>query len=83
MLGRLARDTMDFDAAEKERTVRDGSLEEQFAQDLPPSTGNLYLLPSGKLVNAEDALYNPTVIAESPEEAFGDVPSEKGGRQPI
>ncbi|MFN2156356.1 MAG: hypothetical protein ACK2UX_14055, partial [Anaerolineae bacterium] len=70
-----AETTMDFDAAERERTVRDGDLAEVYAQRLPPSTGNLYLMPSGRLVNADDPLYNPTVIAETPEEAFDDIPS--------
>jgi choline-sulfatase len=74
-LAHWAETTMDFDAAERERTVRDGDLAEIYAQGLPPSTGNLYLMPSGKLVNADDPLYNPTVIAETPEEAFDDIPS--------
>jgi choline-sulfatase len=77
MLEGIARQTMDFEAAEQERTIRDGSLEEKYAQELPPSTGNLYLMPSGKLVNAEDPLYNPTTIAESPEIAFGDLPADR------
>jgi choline-sulfatase len=77
-MARLANQTMDFDAAERERLERDGALKTDYAQDLPPSTGNLYLLPSGRLVNADDVLYNPTVIAETPEQAFDDAPSEVG-----
>ena len=64
----------DFDAAEQERTVRDGKLGQVYAQHLPESTGNLYLMPSGKLINADDALYNSTLIAETPEQAFDDLP---------
>jgi arylsulfatase A-like enzyme len=71
---RLASQTMDFDAAEHERTVRDGALAAEYAQHLPPSTGNLYLMPSGRLVNADDVLYSPTVIAETPSQAFDDAP---------
>ena len=79
-MAKLADETMDFDAAEQERTVRDGNLAQEHAQRLPKSTGNLYLMPSGKLINADDPLYNPTVIAETPEQAFSDIPKE-GQRQ--
>lgn len=70
----IAQDTMDFDAAERERTERDGPLHTDYALDVPRSTGNLYLMPSGKLVNAEDPLYNPTVISDDPANTFGDWP---------
>ena len=73
-LSRVADESIDFDAAVWERTVRDGSLREAYAQHLPPSTGNLYLMPSGRLVNADDTLYSPTVIAEEPKDAFDDGP---------
>jgi len=63
-LERLARETMDFEEAERERLIRDGGLSRQYALDAPPATGNLYLLPSGRLVNAEEMLYRPTVILE-------------------
>jgi choline-sulfatase len=71
---KLANTSIDFDQAEYERTVRDGKLREEYAQHLPKSTGNLYLMPSGRLINADDPLYNPTVIAETPGEAFDDMP---------
>jgi choline-sulfatase len=77
---KLADETMDFDGAEHERTVRDGSLAQEYAQQLPQSTGNLYLMPSGRLINADDPLYNPTVIAERPEQAFSDM-SKEGQQQ--
>ena len=73
-LAEVAKESIDFEAAERERTVRDGSLSEDYAQHLPPATGNLYLLPSGRLVNADDALYAPTVIADKPSDAFDDGP---------
>jgi len=66
---KLAETSMDFGQAEGER-VQDEALSETYAQHLPPSTGNLYLMPSGRLVNADDTIYAPTVIAERPEEAF-------------
>jgi choline-sulfatase len=71
-LSDFANRSMDFDEAEKERTVRDGSLREELGQELPDSTGNLYLLPSGKLINADDTLYHPTVIAGDLGRAFSD-----------
>jgi choline-sulfatase len=74
-LAELAETSIDFDQAERERSVRDGGLAQAYAQNLPPSTGNLYLMPSGMLVNADDPLYHPTVIAETPEQAFDDSPS--------
>lgn len=74
MLVDVADRSMDFDDAERERTERDGDLADRFKQHVPGSTGNLYLMPSGKLVNADDELYHPTVIAETPEEAFSDWP---------
>ena len=64
-LEQFAHESMDFDAAEKERVERDGNLNEQYAQDVPPSTGNLYVMPSGQVINADDPLYHPTVISES------------------
>jgi len=70
----LAETSIDFDMAEQERLERDGNLRQQYAQALPPSTGNLYLMPSGKLVNADDVLYHPTVISESAVDAFADWP---------
>jgi len=30
--------------------------------------------PRGKLVNADDVLYHPTVISADPDRAFGDFP---------
>jgi choline-sulfatase len=69
-LAQVAAESIDFAAAEQDRKLRDGKLHLEFAQNLPPSTGNLYLMPDGRLLNADDLLYHPTVIAERPEDAF-------------
>lgn len=69
-LGKLANESIDFDEVEQERTVRDGNLREEYRQNLPQSTGNLYFMPDGRVINADDPIYNPTVIAEKPEHAF-------------
>jgi arylsulfatase A-like enzyme len=76
-LKRVAETSIDFNAAEKERLERDGDLAETYALNLPPATGNLYLFPDGKLVNADDTmLYHPTVLTSDPESAFIDYPGE-------
>jgi len=72
-LARLADTSIDFEAAEHERLVRDGKLREQYAQDVEKSTGNLYLMSNGQLINADDTLYHPEVIATSLEKAFGEA----------
>lgn len=77
-LQQVAAETMDFEAAEQERLERDGALAEDYTLDVPPSTGNLYLMPNGQLVNADDVLYNPTVISDNPAAAFDDWPDAAG-----
>ena len=69
-LAKLASESIDFDQAERERTERDGSLADDYRQQVPASTGNLYLMPSGKLINAEDAIYDPTLVAQDLSRAF-------------
>ena len=70
-LRQIAEDTIDFDAAERDRKERDGSIQQTYNQNVPASTGNLYHMPSGKVINAEDTLYRPTVIDEDGTNAFG------------
>ena len=62
----FAERSIDFDAAETERTGRDGDLDERYRLDLPPATGNLYVYPSGELVNVDDPmLYDRRLLARS------------------
>ena len=69
--------TMDFDAAERERRDRDGKLHETYALDLPKASGNIYLFPDGRAINADDAmLYQPTVLTGDPSSAFADWPGK-------
>lgn len=75
----FVQETMDFEAAEQERTERDGSLASQYRLEVEaPATGNLYLMPSGRLVNAEDLLYNQTVVLERPDEVLIGRPNVSG-----
>ena len=72
-LAQVAADSIDFDEAERERLERDGSLLDQYPLPLPKASGNLYLFPDGRLINADDAmLYSPTVLAKNPADVFGD-----------
>jgi len=70
-LATFAADSMDFDEAESERVERDGNLKDQYAHNAPASTGNLYAMPSGELINADDTLYSPTTIAKSLDDLLG------------
>ncbi|MDF1515968.1 MAG: sulfatase-like hydrolase/transferase, partial [Anaerolineae bacterium] len=76
-LEQVANSSIDFDEAEKERVDRDGALRTTYALDLPPASGNLYLFPDGKLVNADDPmLYDRTVLTDQPVEVFADFPED-------
>ena len=75
----FAESSMDFDEAERERTVRDGKLKEQYPQGTDRGWGNLYVMPSGKIVNADATLYTPTVLSDNPARFFHDWPSERQG----
>lgn len=70
-LARFADASIDFDEAECERVERDGQLCEQYAHSAGQNTGNLYVLPSGALINAEDTLYNPSTVTTSLSDIFG------------
>jgi choline-sulfatase len=71
----VAARSIDFEDAEWERLERDGDLAQTYALDLPKATGNLYLFPDGRLVNADDPmLYEPTVLTDDPASAFSDWP---------
>lgn len=67
----FAEESIDFDAVAQERQS-DQELRQQYAHGLRGGTANLFLLPDGRLVSADDALYNPTVLAETPAAAFGE-----------
>lgn len=70
----LATTTMDFDAAEVERGEGEHALSARYTLPLGDTLGNQYLMPSGRLVEADDTLYDPHVLAERPEEIFADWP---------
>jgi len=67
----ICAETMDFDAAEKERIEGTRDLEARFPHRIGPTQNNLYHFKDGRIINGEDVVYNPTVVAKSAEEAFG------------
>ncbi len=68
--------TLDFDAAQHARE-QDHDLHRRFPLDAPQSTGNLYLMPSGLVINADDPLYHPTIITDTPRRTFSDWPDSR------
>ena len=64
-------ESIDFEAAEKERLETTADLEQRFPEQIGPTQGNLYHLKDGRIINGEDVVYNPTVLAENLEQAFG------------
>ena len=71
-LAGLAEDSMDFEAAERDRTVRDGALSATYVQGARYPYGNLYRLPDGRVVGADDTLYQPTVVDPDGRALFGE-----------
>lgn len=75
----FVHDTMDFEDAEQERLGRDGSLLDEYRLGTEAkSTGNLYLMSTGQLVNAEDMLYSPTVVLKDPDKILIGKPTLSG-----
>ncbi len=66
-----AAESIDFDAAQRERTERDGDLGRQYAQGVDDRSGNLFHMPNGTVVKADDTLYDPEIVATDGEILFG------------
>ena len=74
-LKRIASESIDFEEAERERIERDGALAQQHKLEVPKTAGsNMYLMPSGKVVAADDTIYAPQVVTDNPADVFGDWP---------
>ena len=65
--------SIDFDAAAEQRRAAEAEME-QYELPIPPGTGNSYLMPDGRLVDAGTPLYKPDVLADRPDLIFGDWP---------
>lgn len=75
-LRRFVAETMDFEAAERERE-RDSRLQAEYALDAAPASasGNCYLTTDGTVVDADEPLYDPNVVIADPAATFDDYPA--------
>lgn len=72
-LRELVNDTVDFEAID-ERRRHDERESDDDRLGIPRGTGNAYLLPDGRLVDAATSLYKPDVLAYDPSTIFDDWP---------
>jgi len=72
----VANETMDFEAAATERER--ATLEDDYALEAqtPSPSGNCYLRADGRVVDADEPLYDPDVVVDDPESAFADYPED-------
>jgi choline-sulfatase len=67
-------DTVDFDAL-AERYERDAERLNEHAGGIAPGTsGNVFHLPDGRIVDADLSIYRPHVLSEAPADEFSDWP---------
>jgi choline-sulfatase len=66
-------ETMDFEAAAAERE-RDSWLEDEYELDVETASAseNCYLMPDGTVVDADEPLYDPTVVTADPASTYDD-----------
>lgn len=73
----LVEETVDFDAVEEAKR-RNEERAESHRLGIPPGTGNAYIMPDGRLVDAGTALYNSDELAVDPSVVFADWPENDG-----
>lgn len=70
-LAALAAASMDFDGAERDRLERDGDLLKEYPYMMDRTDAlNQFILPDGRVVEADDTLYRPRVLAERAEDVL-------------
>lgn len=74
-LARFVEAGLDFDEAERRR-VRDQFADEEYVLPVPKGTGNAYVFPDGRLIDAGTPLYKPDILADYPPAVFDDWPEE-------
>jgi choline-sulfatase len=73
----LVAETLDFEAAFERRARDIERAFEERALDVPESTsGNAFMLPDGRVVDADTPLYEPDVLTDDPGETFADWPGD-------
>jgi len=74
-LRELVTETVDFEAAERERE-RDAQLREKYRLGISKGTSNQYLWGDGRLIDADTLVYHPHELAAEPEIVFDDFPQQ-------
>jgi len=69
----LVEDTVDFEQAIRDREVA-GEEAAEYELPIPPGSGNAYVMPDGRLVDAASPLYSPDELAADVSLAFEDWP---------
>jgi choline-sulfatase len=70
-------ETMDFEAAEREREAGERLRREHALDaDTVSASGNCYHMPDGTIVDADEPLYDPTVVVDDPAATFDDYRPE-------
>lgn len=72
----VALESIDFDAAEEERKRWQSRLEADYALPIDRGILNQFITPGGKLIEADDTIYAPHVLAENPADVFADWPDK-------
>jgi hypothetical protein len=73
----VVAETMDFEAAASERE-RDSRLQSKYelSVETTSASGNCYLMPDGRVVDADEPLYDPTVVTAEPAMTYDDYENE-------
>jgi len=69
----LVGDTVDFQAAVRQREAASEAAAD-YELGIPPGTGNAYVMPDGRLIDAASPLYRPDELADDVSLVFEDWP---------
>lgn len=73
---------IDFEQLEADRRAAEVELETRYRLGTPKGTGNAYLLPDGRIVEADTPLYRPHVLMEEPGAILEDFPEAARSEEP-
>lgn len=71
-----AMNGFDFEEVDERMKREQGEMRERFPMRIEGRTPNQLLMPDGRLIEGDTALYLPAVVAEHPAEVFDDWPGE-------
>ncbi|MFP4355352.1 MAG: hypothetical protein ACLFUJ_09555 [Phycisphaerae bacterium] len=72
------RRSIDFDQAAEKLASDDARLRGAYPHVPGPKPGNCYILPDGRVVDADRAIYRPELITDDPAATFADWPGLGG-----